>query len=60
MIHAPRDIGKLIKEIQNDIISEELESIKNGLWKIFGLELIRKATAGFPERYKEYLMKGGD
>lgn len=58
--NAPRDIGKLIREIQNDIKEEELDVIKDGLWKIFGPELIRKATAGFPEWYKEYLLKGGE
>lgn len=55
--YAPRDIGKLIKEVQNDLTTEELESIKEGLWKIFGQEIIRKATAGFPEWYKKYLLE---
>ena len=51
------DIGPLIKEIQNDIRTEEMETIKEQLWKIFGKEVLRKSTAGFPEFYKEHLSK---
>ena len=54
---SPRDIGKLIKEIQIDIQEEEKENIKNWLYQHYGKEIIRKATAGFPEWYKEELLK---
>jgi ribosomal protein L20A (L18A) len=53
---APRDIGALIKEIQNDIAEEEKEDIKEFLWKEFGQEVIRVSAAGFPEFYKRYLL----
>ena len=53
----PRDIGKLIKEINRDITEEEQENIKNFLWKLFGNEVLRKSTAGFPEWYKEQLLE---
>jgi len=55
--NAPRDIGKLIKEIKQDIIEEEKENIKNELYKIFSDDVLRRATRGFPEFYKEKLLK---
>lgn len=54
---SPRDIGKLIKEIQRDIQEEEKENIKEFLWKNFGDNVLRKSISGFPEWYKEYIMK---
>lgn len=57
LTNSPKDIGKLIKEIQNDITEEEKENIKNFLWKLYGKEILRNATKGFPEYYKEYLLK---
>jgi len=54
----PRDIGKLIKEIQRDIMEEEKESIKGMLWQEFGKDVLRTAIKGFPETYKEWLLKG--
>lgn len=57
--NTPQDIGKLIKEIQNDLTEECKEEIKDGLWKIFNKDLIRKAVAGFPEWYKKRLIERG-
>lgn len=54
---TPRDIGKLIKEIQTDLIEEEKEEIKNDLWKLFNGNFLRKAIAGFPEWYKKFLVE---
>lgn len=53
--NSPKDIGGLIEEIQKDIQEEELENIKNSLWKIYGHEIIRTVVAGFPEYYKKKL-----
>lgn len=53
----PRDIGKLIKAIQEDIAEEEMDNIKNFLWREFGKEITRYAVKGFPEWYKEQLVK---
>ena len=53
----PRDIGKLIKEIKDDIAAEDIDVIKSFLWSEFGPEILRYATTGFPEWYKEYLIK---
>lgn len=52
---TPKDIGILIKEIQNDITKEEQENIKDFLWKEFGVELLREAIHGMPEWYKKKL-----
>lgn len=54
---SPRDIGNLIKEIQNDVVEEYKEDIKEFLWKEFGGEIIRISTHGFPEFYKRYLLE---
>jgi hypothetical protein len=55
--NSPRDIGKLIKEIQRDIIEEEKPAIMEFLFKEFGGELLRKAIGGFPEWYKQQLLE---
>lgn len=52
----PRDIGKLIKSIQQDITEEEKEEIKTFLWGEFGKEVLRSSVKGFPEWYKKYLL----
>lgn len=57
LVNEPKDIGPLIKEIMRDITDEEKEIIKDKLWKEFGSDLLRKSVAGFPEWYKERLMK---
>lgn len=53
----PRDIGKLLKEIHFDIQEEEKENIKEFLYGHFGRQIKAKACAGFPEWYKEQLLK---
>ena len=55
--NEPRDIGKLIKEIQRDVMEEESERISGFLMSEFGVEIKRYATGGFPEWYKETLAK---
>lgn len=54
---TPVDIGKLLVELKKDFIEEEKESIKKELYQFFVDQIIRKATAGFPEWYKEQLLK---
>lgn len=53
--NEPRDIGKLIKEIHVDIEAEEIDAIKEFLYKEFKNELRRKASAGVAEWYKKRL-----
>jgi len=55
---TPRDIGKLIKEIQDDITAEEKQTIMEMLWRLHKDDVMRQAIRGFPEWYKQELMKG--
>lgn len=55
---SPRDIGALIKEIRKDLTDEEQENIKTHLWSLFGDDFQRSAVDGFPQWYKEELLKG--
>ena len=55
--NEPRDIGKLFKEVHQDIEAEEKEAVKDFLWKEFNGELKRRATAGMPKWYKSRLMQ---
>jgi len=52
----PRDIGKLLVEIKNDLIEEEELNIKEGLYRLFKDQILRRAVAGFAEWYKEQLL----
>ena len=54
---SPKDIGPLIKAIHDDIREEEKEAILAVLWRQFSPSLFRVATSGFPEFYKELLVK---
>jgi len=55
--NSPRDIGKLLKEVQIDITEEEKETITKFLWNEFGKEVIKGSTRGFPEYYKKKLLE---
>jgi hypothetical protein len=55
--NEPRDIGPIIKRVNEDILEEELDTIKDGLYRIFGKDVLRVATAGFPEWYKQKLLE---
>lgn len=57
LVNEPKDIGKLMKEIQDDIEIEEKENIKNFLWEQFKSDVFRTARRGFPEFYKKQLLK---
>jgi hypothetical protein len=54
---SPRDIGKLIKRVQDDIVEEEKENIKNELYKMFIKDILRTSTKGIAEWYKDFLIK---
>jgi hypothetical protein len=54
---SPRDIGKLIIEIPNDVQKECEEEIKTALFAWAWPQLRRSITKGMPEYYKEQLMK---
>lgn len=54
---SPKDIGLLIKEVQQDIETEDKEEIKNKLYANVIAHIKRGVVGGLPEYYKEYLMK---
>jgi len=57
LLGEPKDIGPLIKEINRDIVAEHKDEIMIFLWSQFGKDILRAATAGFPQWYKEQLME---
>lgn len=54
---SPKDIGFLIKYIQQDVKEEESEAIKEALFAYAWKHLARRITAGFPEFYKDLLLR---
>ena len=56
LLDDPKDIGRLLKEINFDIELEEKEIVKEYLWSVHKKELISAATRGFPEYYKQRLL----
>jgi len=54
--HSPRDIGKLFKEIAEDIQREEKDAIKEWLWNEYKKDIIRSASMGFADYYKARLL----
>lgn len=57
LLHEPKDIGPLIAAINDDIKEECKEDIKDFLWATFAKDLLRSATRGFPEWYKNKLLE---
>ena len=53
--HEPKDIGKLMKELNQDIEREHEEEIKEMLYKSEKSKILKGITRGFPEWYKEQL-----
>ena len=53
-----KDIGPLIKRIQQDVEEECIEDIKNTLYKWAEPHIKRKIIAGFAEWHKDELAKG--
>ncbi len=54
---TPRDIGKLFKEVPEDIKKECKEDIKEILWGHFWKDISRGITAGLAEWYKNKLVE---
>lgn len=57
LLHEPKDIGPLIKEIYKDIKEECEDDIKQFLYNLYIEEITKRAVYGFPEWYKEWLVK---
>ena len=57
--YTPKDIGALVKLVQEDVRSEDSELIQEMLWKFFGEpDCIKKSITGMPQWYKEQLALG--
>ena len=54
---SPKDIGVILKEIPDDVLKECAEEIQNDLMAWAWPSLRRMITHGFPEFYKEMLLK---
>lgn len=54
---SPRDIGKLIVEIQEDLKAECGEEIRKTLYNHFIGDILRGSIRGMPEWYKEQLLQ---
>lgn len=57
LTNSPKDIGNLMKELHRDLADEEEKNIKDELYKLYINDIKRKVCAGFPEWYKEQLLK---
>lgn len=55
--HSPRDIGKLLSELQRDVFEEEGDFIRDTLFEHFKKQIARGVSRGFPEFYKQLLME---
>lgn len=54
---SPKDIGALIIEVQKDLGQEEKEEIKTLLWRWANPHIMRMATRGVAEWYKNVLIE---
>lgn len=54
----PTDIGPILGQIRKDLHEEEKENFKEQLWKIYKEAFYATGTRGFPQYYKELLVKG--
>lgn len=54
---SPRDIGPLMREVNEDVLKECEEEIKERLWKFAWPQISRGITKGLPEWYKTQLLK---
>jgi hypothetical protein len=52
----PKEIGKLMKMLNQDLEEECKEDVKDALWVMFRKEFIGAASKGFPEWYKRSLL----
>jgi hypothetical protein len=57
LVNDVQDIGPIIKEIPEDVLKECEEEIKEKLFKYAWPHIRRSLHSGFPEYYKELLLK---
>lgn len=56
LTNSPKDIGPLIMQIHKDISEEEKDNIGHYLYRHFIQQVLRRATAGFADWYKDRLV----
>jgi len=57
LVGAPKDIGALVREVQDDIDAEETKNIKEELYRLYIGDIKRAAVRGLPEWYKVRLLE---
>lgn len=57
---SPKDIGKLIAELNQDFEKEEADTIKELLWAHYRKQFLREVSNGFAQWYKNELAFGED
>lgn len=57
LTESVKDIGNLIREIPLDVETECADEIRDALYKAFWPHIKRMLTSGFPQWYKEELMR---
>lgn len=57
LTHSPADIGKLLKEIQDDLVTEEESFIREEAYKFVIRQVLKTAVEGAPEWYKAKLVE---
>jgi len=50
---SDNDIGSLIREIMTDLETEEKDTIKDQLYKLFGKDILKASTKGFASWYQQ-------
>lgn len=55
LVNGPEDIGPLMRELAEDFLVEEKAEIAEQLFEVFGKQLVKGISNGFPEFYKASL-----
>ena len=57
LIGDPKDIGKIVVEVQKDILKEETEEIKDFLFELYRKRILVGASNGVAQWYKDKLLQ---
>lgn len=57
LLNEPKDIGLLMKEVNQDVLKECEEEIKEALWKYAWPRISRGIVGGLPDWYKDQLAR---
>lgn len=59
LTNSTKDIGALIKEINADLITEEIDWIKTQLYDAYSKDIYRGVVNGFAQWYQKVVAAGG-